>query len=121
MILQNNIGAYLTVCKYNPYAAFIQGNRSSPGSPWPQPVTMETASTALTLNPLTFKFTSRMTDCDIISNAISRYQDIIKLDKHVNMDEGLSEMKRLQINVEDTKCPGYPQLQMKESCTYITY
>jgi hypothetical protein len=80
---------------------------------------METSSTVLTLNPLTFKFTSTLADCDIISNAISRYQDIIKLDKHVSMDNTLSEMKRLHINVEDTKCPGYPQLQMKESCTYI--
>ena len=60
-----------------------------------------------------------MTDCDIISNAISRYQDIIKLDKHMSMDTGLSEINRLQIDIEDTKCPGYPQLQMKESCTYI--
>jgi hypothetical protein len=80
---------------------------------------METSSTVLTLNPLTFKFTSTLADCDIISNAISRYQDIIKLDKHVSMDNTLSEMKRLHINVEDTKCPGYPELQMKESCTYI--
>ena len=79
---------------------------------------METDGAMFTINLATFDFTSNMEDCDIISNAISRYAKIIKLDDSALVDENLSRLRSLYIDVSDGQCPGYPQMNMDESCMW---
>lgn len=98
----------------------LKGNRSEPGSPWPTPETMKKSSTILTVNPETLTITANLASCDIIKNAMSRYENIIKMDtKKADVDTNLVKMKSLSIDIKDNECSGYPQLNMNESCLYF--
>ncbi|KAK2153374.1 hypothetical protein LSH36_299g02006 [Paralvinella palmiformis] len=98
-------------------ASPLTGFVAAPGAPWPMPESWQNSTSQMTLDPLTFQFTSDLTDCDVIDNAIQRYMKYIDLDPNGVIDPGLTQLTGLTLTVDDTNCAQdyYPHQGMDES------
>jgi hypothetical protein len=111
---------------------------SSVGEPWPLPLYYRYERDAvLNINKSTFKIEALNKTCDILTEAIQRYKNIINnyiieeqydftynfnenaFNVHKKQEEAkynhVTKMADLEIYVADEEC-GYPHIDMKESC-----
>ena len=69
------------------------------------------------LSKKNFKIETNMASCDIMSKNIELYMNILFPPRIYEEPASSSKLiKALNIQVKDTKCPGYPNFGEDESC-----
>ncbi|PRD24248.1 UNVERIFIED_CONTAM: Hexb [Trichonephila clavipes] len=107
-----------TTCKISLlYLLFIifQGDRSPPGSPWPMPKSWKLSTTQLTIDPESFYMSSNANDCEVISEGLARYKQMIVKDLKGVKHPKLPVLEGLQVKVNDDCSCGYPNHDSDES------
>lgn len=102
------------------------------GQPWPLPQQFAAESTFFTIQPSSFKFLFSK-KCDIIMEAIQRYQQLIFLD-HCAQDSSYKPSKLSEPDFPGSAgqlfnltiklfggCEKYPYMNMDEQCKYFVY
>lgn len=102
----------------------LQGTPSPPGSPWPQPMSLQRGAEVFGMSLDDFSFEGDVSNCDIIEEALKRYEAIIFARPSNIRPPASSASKRvtsLKIQLETGFCDGrkYPHLHGDESYQLI--
>ncbi|ELT93601.1 hypothetical protein CAPTEDRAFT_180694 [Capitella teleta] len=79
------------------------------------PQSWSPTSKLYTLDPDSISFDPDLTGCDVIEHAIEECRRHISLNAGVAKDPDLPEVERIQIQVEDQSCEGYPKMEDSEA------
>lgn len=119
--------------------------RPTLGQPWPMPQSMSTSTQRVAIHPDSFRFLYNATSqqCDVLTNAFSRYHKLIffpqtywddlleqpptkrkfskqRMNKKLaNLDDTIL-LKNLHVNIHQN-CEQWPTFQSNESCNYLNY
>ncbi|EYC44840.1 hypothetical protein Y032_0448g1647 [Ancylostoma ceylanicum] len=90
------------------------------GGVWPLPHSISYDTFNHTINPGQFHFTSKIGACDVIDEAIARYQKIaFPLYNPASYSDLPPTLTTLSISVTKGCDTTYPQLEMDESCKLL--